>query len=112
MLARRARSLTTGIVVGHRPLLEVDPDLGGGVVVSLPLTHELLARLIGAQRPSVTTALGELAARGAVLRQEQRWILGGDLPDELERIYAGHPAPRLSPADGMFEGVGPARVSR
>ncbi len=48
MLARRARSLTTGIVVGHRPLLEVDPDLGGGVVVSLPLTHELLARLIGA----------------------------------------------------------------
>ena len=84
----------------------------GGVVVSLPLTHELLARLIGAQRPSVTTALGELGARGAVLRQEQRWILGGDLPDELERIYAGHPAPRLSSADGIFQGVGRARASR
>ena len=84
----------------------------GGVVVSLPLTHERLARLIGAQWPSVTTALGKLATCGAVLRQEQRWILSGDLPDELERIYAGHPAPRLSSADGIFEGVGPARESR
>ena len=35
-----------------------------GVVVPLKLTHQLLAALVGAKRPSVTTALGELTAAG------------------------------------------------
>lgn len=41
----------------------VTPD---GVVVPLRLTHEALGRLVGAQRPTVTTALGQLAERSAV----------------------------------------------
>jgi CRP/FNR family cyclic AMP-dependent transcriptional regulator len=39
----------------------VRPD---GVVVRLPLTHEQLGALVGARRPSVTTALSRLAASG------------------------------------------------
>ena len=35
-----------------------------GVVVPLPLGHQRLADLVGAHRPSVTTAMGELDARG------------------------------------------------
>ncbi len=47
-----------------------------GVVVRLPLTHEDLGALVGARRPSVTSALGTLADRGLVrplLRGE--WLL-------------------------------------
>ncbi|HKP21164.1 MAG TPA: Crp/Fnr family transcriptional regulator [Thermoleophilaceae bacterium] len=47
----------------------------GGVTVPLPLTHDLLARLVGAARPSVTTALGRLAERGEVVRTESGWRL-------------------------------------
>jgi CRP-like cAMP-binding protein len=39
-----------------------------GVRVELPLTHELLAELVGALRPTVTTALVGLSGRGLVLR--------------------------------------------
>lgn len=43
----------------------VTPD---GVIVPLKLTHEALGRLVGAQRPTVTLALGELVASGRVTR--------------------------------------------
>jgi CRP/FNR family cyclic AMP-dependent transcriptional regulator len=46
-----------------------------GVTIRLPLTHDLLARLVGATRPSVTTALGRLAERGDLLRTEGGWLL-------------------------------------
>lgn len=46
-----------------------------GVLVPLRLTHEALALLIGAQRPTVTTALGALARAGRVTRHEQGWLL-------------------------------------
>ncbi len=46
-----------------------------GTVLPLALTHETLGALIGARRPTVTLALGELAARGAVLRQGRAWLL-------------------------------------
>jgi CRP/FNR family transcriptional regulator, cyclic AMP receptor protein len=46
-----------------------------GVTVSLPLTHELLAKLVGAARPSVTTALGHLAARGDLVKNGGGWLL-------------------------------------
>ena len=52
---------------------KVGPD---GVRVSLPLTHEVLGMLIGAQRPTVTIALQRLA-RAGLLRRERtdRWLL-------------------------------------
>jgi CRP/FNR family cyclic AMP-dependent transcriptional regulator len=45
------------------------------VTVPLPLTHALLAKLVGAARPSVTTALGRLAARSDLVRSDGRWLL-------------------------------------
>ena len=39
-----------------------------GVMISLPLTHRVLASLVGARRPSVSTALGALDEEGLVNR--------------------------------------------
>ena len=39
--------------------------------------------MVGARRPSVTTALGQLMARGAIERRaDGAWILRGDPPAE------------------------------
>ena len=60
-----------------------------GVVVPLRLTHGWLASLVGAQRPSVTTALGHLAGAGRVERlQDGSWLLRGDAPDLREPLFA------------------------
>lgn len=59
----------------------VTPD---GVVLSVRLTHELLGRLVGAQRQSVTSALRRLAQDGLVRRLDDGdWLLRG-APDEVE----------------------------
>lgn len=51
---------------------------GGVVVLPFALTHEALAELIGAERPSVTAALGELRRSGAVDRGDDgAWVLHG-----------------------------------
>jgi CRP/FNR family transcriptional regulator, cyclic AMP receptor protein len=71
------------------------------IAVSVPLTHEHLARLVGAARPSVTTGLGRLAARGLLVRdQEGTWRLSPDsrealepLPVQPETRLTGHPSP-------------------
>src|SRR3954452_15766056 len=48
-----------------------------GVVLPDFLTHSVLAPLVGARRPSVTTSLKRLAARGTVCRRNDgRWLLG------------------------------------
>ena len=69
-----------------------------GVVVPLRLTHQTLAQLVGAQRPSVTTALGQLAAQGKLIRRDvSTWVLHGRPPDELstvrELVDEGHVTP-------------------
>jgi len=88
--ARRARALSAQLALSQVP--RVDARLHGflwhlaerhgrvrtdGVLLPLPLTHELLAGLVGARRPSVTTALGQLSRRGAVSRVPEGWLLGG-----------------------------------
>jgi CRP/FNR family transcriptional regulator, cyclic AMP receptor protein len=50
-----------------------------GVVVPLELTHEALGHLVGARRPTITLALGELSRRGAVTRRaDGAWVLRAD----------------------------------
>ncbi len=52
---------------------KVNPD---GVVVKLPLTHQVLAMLVGSHRPTVTIALQKLARRELLVRQStNRWLL-------------------------------------
>lgn len=51
----------------------VTPD---GVHVPLRLTHDMIAQLIGAQRPTVTTGLSDLQRQGRLLRRPDRtWLL-------------------------------------
>jgi CRP-like cAMP-binding protein len=46
-----------------------------GTRLPLSLTHEVLGALVGARRPTVTLALGELADRGALVHQDLGWLL-------------------------------------
>ena len=51
----------------------VTPD---GIHVPVRLTHELIGQLVGAQRPTVTTALGELRREGRLVKRPDRtWLL-------------------------------------
>jgi len=55
-----------------------------GIAIHLPLSHQRLADLVGAHRPSVTTAMGDLARSGAVSRRDSgQWILHGRPPEPL-----------------------------
>ena len=69
-----------------------------GVVVPLRLTHQLLAKLSGARRPSVTTALTDLNRRGLVQRRaDGTWLLVGGPPEAFARFAAERlagPTPR------------------
>jgi CRP-like cAMP-binding protein len=47
-----------------------------GVTIPLRLTHEVIAQLVGAQRPTVSTALQALAREGLLTRAPDRtWVL-------------------------------------
>jgi CRP/FNR family transcriptional regulator, cyclic AMP receptor protein len=70
-----------------------------GVRLELSLTHDALGRLVGAQRPSVTTALGMLAERGLLVRAPDRsWVLPLPIPAELEPLLSGHAVSRSAAA--------------
>ena len=95
--ARRAHALAVSLAIAHHQRVDdrllltlwhlaerwgkVLPD---GIAVPLPLSHQRLADLVGARRPAVTSAMGELSRSGAVSRREDRtWILHGSPPEEL-----------------------------
>ena len=77
---RRAHALAVALAISHHQRVDdrllltlwhlaerwgrVTPD---GVVVPLPLSHQRLADLVGAHRPIVTTAMGDLARDGALV---------------------------------------------
>jgi CRP/FNR family cyclic AMP-dependent transcriptional regulator len=71
----------------------------GGVQIDLPLTHSLLAAVVGARRPSVTAAVRALTEAGKLkARPRSRWLLVGQAPVELRQMHqsAAHynrPAP-------------------
>lgn len=54
-----------------------------GTVLRLRLTHAVLADLVAARRPTVTTALSELARRGMVKTDGETWVLSGGAPRDL-----------------------------
>jgi CRP/FNR family transcriptional regulator, cyclic AMP receptor protein len=94
---RRAHHLAVALAISHHQ--RVDDRLrltlwhlaerwgkvtSEGVVVPLPLGHQRLADLVGAHRPTVTSALGDLARDGVLSRREDgAWVLHGGPPDQL-----------------------------
>ncbi len=99
---RRSRDLAVLLAIGSMPRLDARllaalwhlADRWGrvghdGTLLPLRLTHETLAGVVGAQRPSVTTALRALERRGAVRREAGGgWLLLGDPPGDAERALA------------------------
>jgi CRP/FNR family transcriptional regulator, cyclic AMP receptor protein len=99
-IMRRAHALAFHLAVSHLKLVEtrllvilwyyadrwgrVTP---GGVLLPVRMTHSLLARVVGARRPSVSTALGRLQERGFLERTENgQWLLLGPPPKELAEL--------------------------
>ncbi len=94
---RRAEWLSNVLAISHLPRVELRVLVlfwlfadrwgkvrGGEVSVPIPLTHLNVARLIGARRPTVTTALGKLAEAGLVVQQGNgHWLLRGGPPQQL-----------------------------
>lgn len=58
----------------------------GGLRVSLPLTHRLLGQLVGAERPSVSYALGRLARAGVVTGTTSDLHLRGSLEAHVREL--------------------------
>jgi CRP/FNR family cyclic AMP-dependent transcriptional regulator len=94
---RRAHALAVALAITHHQRVDdrllltlwhlaerwgrVRPD---GIVLPLPLSHQRLAELVGAHRPSVTTAMGDLVRSGAISRLDNgTWMLHGSPPAEL-----------------------------
>ena len=94
---RRAHHLAVALAIAHHQ--RVDDRLlltlwhlaerwgrvtPAGIVVPLPLGHQRLADLVGAHRPSVTSALGELTRAEAISRRDDGvWVLHGSPPEVL-----------------------------
>lgn len=50
-----------------------------GVLIPLDISHRLLAQLVGARRPTVSTAIGQLMRDGAIQRRpDGAWLLHGE----------------------------------
>lgn len=93
---RRSRMLAVNIAIVRQPRVDVRLEMvfweladrwgkvhPDGVRVPLPLTHAVLSDLVAAQRQTVSTALGELAARHRVVWTGDAWLLSGAAPAEL-----------------------------
>jgi hypothetical protein len=105
-VGRRARDLDVQRAIASQPRLEVRLALlfwhlaerwgrvePGGIHVSLPLTHSLLGRLAGAERPSISHALARLADAGLVTGAAGHWHLHGSVDDQLAQLQ--RPVERL-----------------
>jgi CRP-like cAMP-binding protein len=67
---------------------DVGPE--GENVIPVRLTHQLLASLISAQRPTVTRALGHLTDDGLVSRRDDGLlVVHGEPPRQFSRLRAG-----------------------
>jgi CRP-like cAMP-binding protein len=103
---QRARTLAVQLAIAHHPRVDhrvlllfwhlaerwakVTP---AGVHLHVAITHQCLADLVAARRPSVSTGLAQLARDGLVTPAHPGWLLHGDPPLDLFREEA---VPRLN----------------
>jgi CRP-like cAMP-binding protein len=93
---QRSRNLVVNIAIIHQARVDVRLHMllwhlaarwgrvrSDGTVLPLRLTHSLLADLVAARRPTVTSALSELSRRGLVRFHQDVWVLSGGPPIEL-----------------------------
>jgi len=75
-----------------------------GVHLPLAVTHDALARLVGARRPSVTTGLGRLTRLGMVERVLGGWVLHGDPQEHLAQLETEREGPEADEGPDADEG--------
>ena len=89
----RARHLAVQLAIVHQSRVDVRLQMlfwhfaarwgrvrSDGTAIPLRLTHAVLADLVGARRPTVTSALSDLARRGVVRFVDDVWLLAGAPP--------------------------------
>lgn len=67
------------------PWGKVGPD---GILLPLPLTHQLIGQMVGAERPTVSHALARLSAAGLVTRCKSGLVLHGTAEHHIACLVA------------------------
>jgi CRP/FNR family transcriptional regulator, cyclic AMP receptor protein len=111
----RSRQLAVNMAIVHQARVDVRLHMllwhlagrwgrvrSDGIVVPLRLTHSILAELVAARRPTVTSALSELSRNGLVRSVPEGWLLCGPPPGAHEDLE-----PTIVP--GMPSNDGPVR---
>jgi CRP-like cAMP-binding protein len=93
---QRSRNLAVNMAIVHQARVDVRLHMlfwhlaarwgrvrSDGVSLPLALTHNVLSDLAAARRPTVTSALSELAKRELVRPADGGWLLLGEPPGEL-----------------------------
>lgn len=93
---QRSKNLAVNMAIVHQARVDVRVHMllwhlaarwgrvrSDGTALRLRLTHAVLADLVAARRPTVTTALSELTRRGLVRTDGETWILPGEAPSDL-----------------------------
>jgi CRP/FNR family transcriptional regulator, cyclic AMP receptor protein len=104
---QRSRHLAVNMAIVHQARVDVRLHMllwhlagrwgrvrSDGTVLRVRLTHAVLADLVAARRPTVSSALSDLARRGRVLWVDDAWLLKGEPPGELLDL-TGSPTPPL-----------------
>ncbi len=95
----RSRHLAVNMAIVHHPRVHVrlhmlfwhladrwgrvSPD---GVRLELRLTHTVISELVAVRRPTVSTALADLARRRLIESADGGWLLRGEPPNELLEV--------------------------
>lgn len=98
----RARNLAINMAIVHQARVDVRVLMllwhlasrwgrvsSSGVALPLRLTHTVLADLVAARRPTVSSAVSELVRRGALESTDGGWLLKGEPPGELIELAPG-----------------------
>jgi hypothetical protein len=96
---QRARNLAVNMAIVHQARVDVRIHMllwhlagrwgrvrSEGTVLRMRLTHAVLADLVAARRPTVTSAISELVKGGLVQTSGEEWVLFGEPPGELSGL--------------------------
>jgi CRP/FNR family cyclic AMP-dependent transcriptional regulator len=93
---QRCRNMAINMAIVHQARVDVRLHMlfwhlagrwgrvrGDGTMLPVRVTHAVLADLVAARRPTVTSALSELSRQGLIKFVDDGWLLAGDPPGEL-----------------------------
>jgi CRP/FNR family transcriptional regulator, cyclic AMP receptor protein len=115
----RSQRLAVHLAIVHQPRVDMRLQMlfwhladrwgrvrDGRTLLALPLTHTVLADLIAAQRPTVSTVLSDMTSRGIIRPTPDGWLLLASPPDarrrpeEVTGDITGSASKRAEPVNG------------